>query len=327
MRQDERYGRLSRDARELFNGLITMADDEGRLMARPAAIVGHCFPFDDDAEAHVGEWLGEIVAAGMVVSYERANVPYLAFRHWRRHQRINRATPSMLPAPPSRRVAIENRVPEADTSRPKRDISSTKPRQPSDKEATERRTGRGRSADSQNGGIAAAAGNNEHEKSLNEQRALTDDAQLPRGSDPVPSLSLSASSSSSSLNNTIPVESERFDDARTRLRGNDVQAVFDAWIAATGRTGQTQLDDKRRRIITRALKSHGLDDCLDAVTGWRHDPHNRGENDRGRPYNDIGLLLRDSEHIERFRDLQRGAGRDSRNDTAAFVQRMNRRTT
>jgi hypothetical protein len=46
---DEKVGQLSRDARLLFVGLITMADDEGRLRGCPAAILGHVFPYDDDA--------------------------------------------------------------------------------------------------------------------------------------------------------------------------------------------------------------------------------------------------------------------------------------
>lgn len=86
-----------------------------------------------------------------------------------------------------------------------------------------------------------------------------------------------------------------------------VQRVFDAWIASTGRTGQTQLSPKRRRLITAALKGYPLDDVLDAVKGWRQSAHHRGENQQRTVYNDLELLLRDAEHIERFRDLQRGA--------------------
>ena len=68
-------------------------------------------------------------------------------------------------------------------------------------------------------------------------------------------------------------------------------------------------DAKRQRIIRRALKTHPVADLLDAVQGWQHSPHHRGENDSGTVYNDLGLLLRDAEHIEKFRDLERGIGR------------------
>ena len=89
---------------------------------------------------------------------------------------------------------------------------------------------------------------------------------------------------------------------------DEVRLVFDTWVEATGKhTTRTKMDDKRRRLISRALKDHPVEDVLDAVVGWRSDPFYRGENDRGRAFNDLGLLLRDAEHIERFRDLARSA--------------------
>jgi hypothetical protein len=89
------------------------------------------------------------------------------------------------------------------------------------------------------------------------------------------------------------------------------QLVFQAWVEATQRTGRTQLDAKRSRLIDIALASYALPDCLDAVRGWRFSPHHRGENDRATIYNDIELLLRDAKHIEFFRDLERSGGSES----------------
>jgi len=87
---------------------------------------------------------------------------------------------------------------------------------------------------------------------------------------------------------------------------DEVRVVFDAWVAATGKdSGRTRLDEKRRRTIDRALEAHPIEDVLDAVVGWRHEPFYCGENDRGRTFNDLGLLLRDAEHVERFRDMAR----------------------
>ncbi len=87
---------------------------------------------------------------------------------------------------------------------------------------------------------------------------------------------------------------------------DEVRLVFDTWVEATGKhTTRTKMDDKRRRLISRALKNHPIEDVLDAVVGWRSDPFYRGENDRGKAFNDLSLLLRDAEHIERFCDLAR----------------------
>lgn len=102
-----------------------------------------------------------------------------------------------------------------------------------------------------------------------------------------PGTSMEPSSSSSTL------------DKRSALG-----TVFGAWQEATGKH-KAVLDGKRTRLINAALKSYSLEDVVDAVRGWRHVPHNRGENDRGTVYNDLELILRDAAHIERFRDAER----------------------
>ncbi len=91
-----------------------------------------------------------------------------------------------------------------------------------------------------------------------------------------------------------------------QTEADPVVAVFDAWKASTGRTNATVLDAKRTRLITAALKSHSVPDVLDAVKGWEHSPFHRGENPERKKWNDLGLLLRDAENIEKFRDLARG---------------------
>ena len=92
---------------------------------------------------------------------------------------------------------------------------------------------------------------------------------------------------------------------------DEVRVVFEAWVEATGKhRTRTRLDDKRRRTIKKALKDHPIEDVLDAVVGWQHEPFYCGENDRGRSFNDLGLLLRDAEHVERFRDMARAGAID-----------------
>ena len=107
--KDEKVGRLSQGARLLFVGLVTMADDEGRLLATDSAILGHCFPYEPKAGGQLTGWMTELVSSGVLIVYTRDDLRYAAFRHWRRHQRINRPSPSKLPKPPNRRVIQENR--------------------------------------------------------------------------------------------------------------------------------------------------------------------------------------------------------------------------
>ena len=98
--QDERVGRLGRDERLLFVGLITFADDEGRFRALPAAILGHVYPYDHDITPRkVTAWLEALDASGLIVLYDHDGTSYGCLPKWSSHQRVNRGTPSTLPEP------------------------------------------------------------------------------------------------------------------------------------------------------------------------------------------------------------------------------------
>ena len=109
-----------------------------------------------------------------------------------------------------------------------------------------------------------------------------------------------------SQNGTDPTPSGQ--SRSQRAAAADVHTVFEAWIESTGRTSRTVLDAKRRRLIEQRLADFPVADLLDAVRGWRHSPHHRGENEQRTVYNDLGLLLRDAANVERFRDLERDSG-------------------
>lgn len=91
--------RLSREARLLAIGLISMADDDGRFLGSMNAINGYVFPNDDLAPTKVRRWLTELVKSGMVHEYQRDSIAYGCFPEWHKHQVINRYTPSTLPDP------------------------------------------------------------------------------------------------------------------------------------------------------------------------------------------------------------------------------------
>ena len=87
-----------------------------------------------------------------------------------------------------------------------------------------------------------------------------------------------------------------------------IKKVFDKWVEATEKhPTRTKLDEKRRSVIRKALKTHPFEDVCDAVIGWKREPFYCGKNDRNAIYNSLNLLLRDAEHIEKFRDLEREA--------------------
>jgi hypothetical protein len=99
--QDEKIGDLSSWARLLFLGFITMADDEGRFRARPSLILGHVFPYDDEAAKKINGWMSEVEQGGLVRFYEVDGKPYGMLPGFTKHQRINRPSLSSLPTPPN----------------------------------------------------------------------------------------------------------------------------------------------------------------------------------------------------------------------------------
>lgn len=92
---------LTRDARLLAIGLISFADDEGRFPAAPAAFGGYVFPFDDIPVVKLRKWLAECEASDFVRTWTVGTARYGVVTNFMKHQRINRPTPSILPAPPA----------------------------------------------------------------------------------------------------------------------------------------------------------------------------------------------------------------------------------
>lgn len=97
---DDKVVNLSRDARLLLIGMISHADDEGRLPASPAALIGAIYPQDEVTPAQVKKWRDEIDKAGVAQIYAVGKATYAELPNWRRHQVINKKTNSNHPARP-----------------------------------------------------------------------------------------------------------------------------------------------------------------------------------------------------------------------------------
>jgi len=94
----ETMGRVSRDARLLFIQLWTIVDDAGRTRAASRVLASLLYPFDDDAKDLIDDWLAELESVDAVRRYEVDGTTYLEVVKWLTHQRIDRPSPSRLPA-------------------------------------------------------------------------------------------------------------------------------------------------------------------------------------------------------------------------------------
>ena len=83
-----------------------------------------------------------------------------------------------------------------------------------------------------------------------------------------------------------------------------VDDVFDFWRSET-KHPRAKLDRKRRQRIEWAQEHYDDTEIADAIRGAASSPFHQGQNDRGTRYDDLTLILRDAEHLERFIDIYR----------------------
>ena len=68
-------------------------------------------------------------------------------------------------------------------------------------------------------------------------------------------------------------------------------------------TARTTLSPKRKKVIESRLKDgYSVDDIKHAIVNCSNTPHNMGKNSNNQKYNDIELICRNPENLERFRD-------------------------
>lgn len=100
MWQSETFGTVSIEAQAMFIGLITQADDHGRLQGSAARMRALIWPYKTDLDtAWVDGLLDELQSAELVLRYEHDEKQYLALPGWADHQKVDRPSESRFPAP------------------------------------------------------------------------------------------------------------------------------------------------------------------------------------------------------------------------------------
>lgn len=100
--ESESNGRLTRDGRLLFLGLISEADDQGRFRAGIPYLAGSVFPYDPDGQQVLSKELPNLVALGKIALYVRQGFTYGFIVKWFEHQRPSHPASSKLPEPPAK---------------------------------------------------------------------------------------------------------------------------------------------------------------------------------------------------------------------------------
>ena len=85
-----------------------------------------------------------------------------------------------------------------------------------------------------------------------------------------------------------------------------VDQVYEYWrdVMRPGRTRVPALDSKRYLKVAAAVADYGVDECKKAIRGCAASDFHMGRNKQKKRYDDLELIFRDQDHIERF--LQQG---------------------
>jgi hypothetical protein len=92
-------------------------------------------------------------------------------------------------------------------------------------------------------------------------------------------------------------QTQEGESASRSVRLKAVTRVFEHW-RTTHRHERAQLDDKRRKVISKALENYSEADLCQAITGYVNSPHHMGDNETGTVYDALELMLRDAKHID-----------------------------
>jgi hypothetical protein len=76
-----------------------------------------------------------------------------------------------------------------------------------------------------------------------------------------------------------------------------VAIVFEHWRSAHNHP-RSQLDAKRRKAISAALKSYSVADLCQTITGYLNSAWHMGQNEKDTKFDDVELFLRDAKHID-----------------------------
>jgi len=83
---------------------------------------------------------------------------------------------------------------------------------------------------------------------------------------------------------------------------HEILQVYGHWILVMrpGKKRVPTLDEKRRLKVAAAIADYGVEECKRAIDGCARSDFHMGRNKQKKRYDDLELILRDQDHIERF---------------------------
>lgn len=318
--EDERVAGLSSHAFRLFVGCILLADDHGNLRLRVGLLAGAIFwRLLEENQLVIGDIedaLREITSPdggrpGLLTPYRVRGQIYAHVSGWEKHQKVDHPGAPRMPL--STDAEAERFSFDSDGIRDSRETLSTVSGGSRESLAPDLRSPTPISDPDPDQKIPAPAGSEpdgsgcfprSEEGPPSPAKPTPPDPQAPapeaRSADPTPASVAPRAPASSAGPKATPAAT--MDLPLGPMKRTPVDEVYETylegWRTSIGGTRPPVLTDKRRKLIREQLKYFQLDDLKLACRGvWLVE-----FNVQGGHYG-IDLVLRDAEHIERFRDV------------------------
>ena len=96
--EDEKLSKLDFVGRLFFIGLISQANDYGKLRGNIQLLKSKIFPYDD-GEVKIEDYIKELVSFGMIESYNVNDEQYLKINNWSKYQKVEHPSKDIIPEP------------------------------------------------------------------------------------------------------------------------------------------------------------------------------------------------------------------------------------
>lgn len=127
-----------------------------------------------------------------------------------------------------------------------------------------------------------------------------------------PELSSSAPASDSDNDTEDDTDNENVSPSATAT------LLFDYWREQTGHPNASFTDKRRKRVLARLNQGYTQGQIEMAIRGCMASSFHQGQNDTGEKYDDLELICRDGEHLEKFvAILENGGSKNGSKPTAS----------
>ncbi|HEY6244586.1 MAG TPA: hypothetical protein VIX17_11590 [Pyrinomonadaceae bacterium] len=145
--------------------------------------------------------------------------------------------------------------------------------------------------------------------------------RIQRFAPPDESRTIQVNPEKSRINVSPDTEEEEDTDTHTEeekeSRSATAVSVFDYWKKESGHVHAHFTDKRRSRVVARLKQGYSAEQLQTAIRGCLASPFHRGQNDTGEKYDDLELICRDGEHVEKFIAISENGGSQNGKPTAS----------